>query len=560
METLTKTCRECQRNFEVEPQDSAFYDQVSPLLGGQKILIPAPTFCPECRWIRKASYRNFKNLYHRKSDLSGKQMISMFSPDKNLTVYSTEEWWSDQWDPLSFGRDFDFSRPFFEQFDELYRSVPQPNVSISQAENCAYTNFSWQARNCYLVFGNIKNEDCYYSNILWRSKNCFDMLYSYDCERCYECIDCESCYECIYSSDCVHCSDSSFLTNCRSCKNCYGCINLANKEYCILNEQYSKEDYEKKIRSFQTPEGHREFFKALTTLFLATPRRASNITSCENVSGNHLFNCRETFDSFDVQNSEHLRFCLTAANIKDCYDCIYNGAGQELSYESMASIGYHLLFCKNILSTCSDLYYSSDCGGIKNCFGCVGLHNKEEYCFFNKRYSKEDYESLVTKVVEHMKKTGEWGEFFPAKFSPFGYNESICNDYYPLDAVTAQKKSLPWHTNTNAEINHYVGAIYEAPYSIEEVTDAVTQKILKCEVTGKLYKVLPQELSFYREMKLPLPRRCPDQRHMERMQRRNPRILWSRTCAECAAPIQTSYSPERPEKVLCEPCYLKTVY
>ena len=31
-----------------------------------------------------------------------------------------------------------------------------------------------------------------------------------------------------------------------------------------------------------------------------------------------------------------------------------------------------------------------------------------------------------------MKKTGEWGEFFPSSISPFGYNETVAMEYYPI--------------------------------------------------------------------------------------------------------------------------------
>jgi hypothetical protein len=31
------------------------------------------------------------------------------------------------------------------------------------------------------------------------------------------------------------------------CSNCFGCISLRNKSYCILNKQYSKEEYEKLV-------------------------------------------------------------------------------------------------------------------------------------------------------------------------------------------------------------------------------------------------------------------------------------------------------------------------
>jgi len=31
-----------------------------------------------------------------------------------------------------------------------------------------------------------------------------------------------------------------------------------------------------------------------------------------------------------------------------------------------------------------------------------------KYCILNKQYSKEEYEELVPKIIEHMQKTGEW--------------------------------------------------------------------------------------------------------------------------------------------------------
>jgi len=78
-------------------------------------------------------------------------------------------------------------------------------------------------------------------------------------------------------------------------------------------------------------------------------------------------------------------------------------------------------------------------------------------------------------------------------------------------------------------------------------------------VTGKNYKIQKAEQKFYDKMHLPTPHKCPDQRYAERIAKRNPRVLYDRTCAECSANIQTTYAPDRPEKVLCEACYLKIV-
>jgi CxxC-x17-CxxC domain-containing protein len=61
-------------------------------------------------------------------------------------------------------------------------------------------------------------------------------------------------------------------------------------------------------------------------------------------------------------------------------------------------------------------------------------------------------------------------------------------------------------------------------------------------------------------MQIPIPHNCFDCRHKARMALRNPRRLWSRTCAKCGTAISTSYSPDRPEIVYCEECYLKEVY
>ena len=105
-----------------------------------------------------------------------------------------------------------------------------------------------------------------------------------------------------------------------------------------------------------------------------------------------------------------------------------------------------------------------------------------------------------------------------------------------------------------------MGPAITIPDNIRDAGDDMCAKILRCEATGKLYKIIPQELAFYRTMSLPLPRRCPDQRHKDRMAQRNPRKLWKRNCAKCGKEMETTYAPSRPEIVYCEQCYLKEMY
>lgn len=150
---MSRTCPQCSSAFEVTKEDLAFFEQVSPVFGGKKEVIPAPVLCPACRMQRRLLFRNDLCLYHRKSDLTGKAMISIYAQDKPYKVYDQDEWWSDRWDALSYGRDFDFSRTFSEQFRELTLAVPHQGLFTTNAENSYYTNHSLNTRNCYLIAG-----------------------------------------------------------------------------------------------------------------------------------------------------------------------------------------------------------------------------------------------------------------------------------------------------------------------------------------------------------------------------------------------------------------------
>jgi hypothetical protein len=158
-----------------------------------------------------------------------------------------------------------------------------------------------------------------------------------------------------------------------------------------------------------------------------------------------------------------------------------------------------------------------------------------------------------------MQSTKEYGEFFPAKYSFFGYNETVAQEYFPLSQKEAQKKGWSWHEEDLSK-EKYLGPTVDIPDRIDDVHDDICAKILICEASQKPYKIIPQELKFYREAKIPLPRKAPDQRHKDRMSMRNPQQIWKRQCAKCNAPIETTYAPDRPEIVYCESCYLSSVY
>ena len=75
--------------------------------------------------------------------------------------------------------------------------------------------------------------------------------------------------------------------------------------------------------------------------------------------------------------------------------------------------------------------YSHLCADCEFCFGCIGLKHKK-YCILNKQYSEDEYFQNVSMILDEMVARGEWGEFFPVKYSPYGYNRSGATLYEKL--------------------------------------------------------------------------------------------------------------------------------
>lgn len=555
-----KICMKCQLSFDVTDTDLAFYDSISPMIAGKKYAIPEPTLCPDCRQQRRLCWRNERNLYHRKCDLTGKQVLSLYSPDRPYTIYAQEEWWSDRWDPLDYGRDFDFTRPFFDQFADLMKAVPRSASFQTNNENSDYSPWIIDSKNCYLCSGGRYNEDCLYCMFPTRSTGCIDCTIPTRSEYCYECVDVLSSYECFFSVYLENCSNCSFCFDLVGCRDCFGCAGLKNKQYCIFNQQYTQEEYKMQMKQFAfSNSDHLVAVKNKVNEFLlGVPKRNLRMINCENSLGDVLRNCKNVQFSFDVEDAEDGKYLYDIRGTKNCYDMYIGGFKSELCYEGISILdNFMTAFSAFLWESCSNCYFSNECISSNNLFGCIGLRH-EKYCILNKQYSQEEYFQILPRIIEHMKKAKEWGEYFPASIAPFAYNQTVAQEYYPLSREEVENNGWNYFEDQNKAV--YQGPEYIPPQDISEVPDSITEKILSCEVTGRPYKILKQELHYYQKHNLPIPRKCPDQRHEERLALRNPRKLWTRECDKCKKGIDTTYSPKRTEKVYCEHCYLKELY
>ncbi len=548
---MGKKCLNCGTDFEITERDESFLKRID---------MPHPTLCPECRSIRRLSFRNERILYNRKCSLSGKPIISVYDENVKFPVYDHEVWHGDGWDALDYGQDFDFGRGFFEQFAILYSKVPRINFMNQASENSDYCNYAYRNKNCYLIFGSHYNEDSQYENYAWKTVNCFDNLEVIQSELVYEGIYSDGCYSCAYAEYCFDCSDCKFCYDLIGCKNCLFSCNLRNKQYYIFNKPYSKEEYEKMAKEFYTGSFSNlgELIKKFNEVKAIAIRRNLFQKNCENCLGNDIQNSKNLYYGFNVKYAEDCSYLyMQNTHVKDSMDlnCIgYDDS--EVLYECIGNSGnFYTYFCNSCWHN-SNITYCEQCFDSKNLFGCIGLHHKQ-YCILNKQYSKEEYEDLLAKIIENMKKDSQYGEFFPTTLSPFAHNETMANVYYPLTKEEALKKGLKWKDPNPKE---YKPQTYSVPDDISDVPELVINEILACSECKKNYKITPLELKFYKKTQLPIPRKCPNCRHIARVNLQTKPRFFERDCGKCGKKMLTTYPPKENLKVYCEKCYLDEVY
>ncbi len=559
---MQQTCNRCSAKFTLSDDELALLKKASPSYDGTSIEIPLPQICSDCSAQQRFSFRNEFAYYKRKCDKTGENIISLYSPKSPYKVYKRDVWFSDAYDPLAYGRDVDFSRPFFDQLQELSVVVPYAHMVIINSENCDYCHMIVDSKNCYLSVRILAEDVAYCYVTMGPSRDCIDCHTVYKSELCYECIDCTDAFNCKWCQRCKQCSDCMFCVDCTGCKNCFGCSGLIHKEYHIWNEAYSKEDYERKMKELNTGSESvvRQARVTLDELEKKRPQRFAYIEQSENCSGDYIVKSRNVQRSFDVEDCEDAWESLGIEHSKDIGRSSHLFHA-EVSYEHLSCThSQNVRFCYGVYDSHSVDYCMMVYSGTHDCFGCIGM-KQNSYCILNKQYTKEEYEKLVPKIIAHMKKHGEYGQFFPVNMSHFAYNETYAQQAYPLSKEKALKAGFTWSDQVGElAVADRVIPASELPDNIHDIPDDVLNWAIVCEKTGKPFRLIKKELTFYRQHSIPVPRLHPSERHLLRAERRRPQRLWNRECAKCQKPIQTTYAPDRPETVYCEECYLAGVY
>ncbi len=151
-----------------------------------------------------------------------------------------------------------------------------------------------------------------------------------------------------------------------------------------------------------------------------------------------------------------------------------------------------------------------------------------------------------------MKSTGEYGEFFPIEMSPYPYNQTMANRFYPLAKEEALSRGLKWADDEDVLSGK---AEQEVSENLKDIPSDIIKKLFTCTQSGKKYRFTDAEIKFYQKYGIPLPTMSPIERIENMWRKMGDRKLLNRECKICGNLVKTAL----PNDVLCEECYLLTI-
>lgn len=507
MKNFSVKCRITGREFLVSEQEQAHLDkmfQTNPCL---KEPLPLPTVHPYEELRRQCAFANYLNLFKSKSALSGRNQLTRHNPELGNKICTVDEFWSDAIDNSQFGRPYCFDRPFFEQWRDLVHDCYLLPLNNFNTEGSSYVNGATNVSNSYLCFNIIESQDCMYCFSHHRGSDNVDCVGATSAQFCYSCVDIENCYECQHCQDCKNSNNCFYCLDLIGCKYCIGCVGLRNTEYCIRNDNVGRQAYFRFLKEHELGDRHvrTSLIQSCDSFIAEQKHEVNRIINCEESSGDYLTDCKNSHECFFSQRLHDCGYLVQGYNSKDSWKGI--AISSELTYKSMSVRGYHDLYSYVSTDGSYNVYCYMLANHCANCFGSVGLKSKS-YCILNKQYTKEEYFDLVPRIIEHMKTTGEWGEFFPPAYSTHAYHASVaCDIFEGLSESTLMKRGYRVLPQDEPAAQAGETSAKDIPDRSSDIAPGkLLEKRFVCEKTSRPFTYQKKELDFYVRFKIPPPR------------------------------------------------------
>ncbi|MBI4598778.1 hypothetical protein HY734_01110 [Candidatus Uhrbacteria bacterium] len=533
----------------------------------RKFQVPPLDISPNAVWKWLAYFDSGYQFWWNRHAETGEPVLTFHHPASGVRVLPDAEWHARDFSSLTYP--YDPSRPFFDQMREFEKQVPfLATYNLKEPEaSTAFVSLG-DKRSQFVIASS--TTDCFFSNGSFGSEQSFLLFLTDNASQCHETVHCSRLFRCRYARESHGCIDSAFLFDCRNCKNCFGATNKRNREYMFLNEQLTKEEYERRVAAIDL--GSRavvaqwkEAFERLLREQAVWPESFS--LKAENSTGEYLNGATDCTDCFYAADataenaycawsfgvSQGNAFCWGPANARDTYLCVTTpkSSGSKFCYRCMGADG-----CE----------YCIQCADCRFCFGCIGLKRKE-YCMFNVQYSEEEYWRKVDELKCSMLERGEYGHFFPTAFATCYVPENgaaLWCGATPGDLArlggNAFDPNAEGATVKTAFDPSAMRSVSDIPDSIGDLGDDWAGVPIYDAEAKRSFSFLKHEIELYRALRIAPPNRHFIPRFIEAATAGQAVAFEKRACANCSKPLTVSACPRYPDRrIYCRECYLSHI-
>ena len=587
-----RTCKWTREEFPVFEEEKEILEKVS-----YHFPISVSELSPDSRIRALLMWRNERNFYKRKCSATGKDIMSIFPTNYPSPVYHFKEYDSDRWNPHEYGIEYNDDKSLLIQIERFFNTVPKRNLNLTgeTMENCDYCNYGFYSKNCYMCQVALMSEQCFYSNSPYESKYNFDCYFNEKCEISYESTYCINSYKTFYCDFVENSNECYFCTNLNNSEYCIWCVWISDRKYCVFNKQVSEAEFyntlEKIFYSYESLESFKREYQKFKEDF--------SKLSVKNIGAEHAIwntirfakNITSSYGVIDAEDVFHSWIIGLNSN---------NILSSTHGWSNSSNIYQNVWFSESIQSafnsfwTGKNCFYTYDCRHCEDCLFCIWLISKK-YCIFNIQYSEDEYKDISRKVIDGAKDEWFWWNFLSPYVSLFPYNDTIANDFYPVEEVRyldqnkqvlkieqkdkkgtgivyvldptseiseafldlwgEEKISITWRTkdtqSTTAQTMNSILA-RDMP-EISDIDDSTENLVVSCEQSGKIFRIIKEELAFYKQYNIPLPRKHPEIRYKYRFESTPKNTFFLRKCIECWSSVLSVW--ER-DKIICENCSL----
>ncbi|MFH1404948.1 MAG: hypothetical protein ABIH21_02505 [Patescibacteria group bacterium] len=528
----------------------------------ERFNVPPSSVSPYTRWkLAIGQYVGYQWWWH-KHPKTGKPIVSTTHPATGLKVLPDEEWYAEDFSDQ--GRDYDPQASFFDQFRKLQLDVPMTATRNFVETHNSIAAVSSGAVNSFFTLGGINKNDLFTINS--ESENSCMINWCHGIQEGYMIGDCDKTFRSKYIFDSAEINNCNFVFNSFDLENCFFASNQTHQKYLWYDKHVSKEEYEKNISKVDLScrgslkEWEEKFIAWLSKDVIWPEALLVNSPGC---TGEYIVNCLNLKNSY-----------ACAWSARDCYFVIHCYNKTEncafLIGAATCSNLYYSVSCNECTNTkfssymnqCVDCEYSMNCVNCEYCFGCAGL-NRKKFHIFNKEYSETDYWQRVDELKCAMLERGEYGEFFPLKFSP---------SYQPYGGI-------PMYLHADDEELKKLGSFEFDPESLDAIGENLahaqnptpTSQLPEClsdgidewigkpmldEKHGRKFAFLKPEVDFYKKHKLPLPQEHFIHRLLHLNHFSNGAVFEDAKCAKCSKDIRVAKNKIIKDRTFyCLDCY-----